>query len=299
MSSIGWIVALLFGSNLAPCGQDSDSHWRALLLVEINIERINEGLRPLYPEPALCAQARRRADEIARAHGAPTPENTIRDSTTRLYKAGYGAHRWHETSLIGYRITGLLPDWRKTAPDGWWEVARGDHESVGIGLAFIGPQPVFALVVALSRKTWDRRRAAPLLDLANVRRQMFERTNEKRAAEALPPLVSRGLLDLAAQRHAQDLVDRDYYSHRDLEGGQVRDRVRSVGYERPRLVSENLAKGLFEPAEVVDRWMNSRGHRANILNERVREVGFGIAVGEKQDKIVVIWIQIFALPRQP
>ncbi len=294
MSALGWVLLTLFGLHPGPCGQDPDAHWRALLLIEINIERLEHGLRALEPEPALCAQANRRAEEIARSHGVEARAGEIRRSTTELFKAGYPAHRWHETSLIGYRMSQILPDWRDTARDGWWEVARGDYESVGIGLAFIGPQPVFSLVVALSRRTWDWRRATPLLDLASVREAMLERTNEKRLSRGLEPLVASDLLNLAAQRHAQDLLDRHYYDHRDLEGGQARDRIRRVGYERPRTVSENLAKGLFEPAEVVDRWMNSSGHRANILGPRVSEVGFGVAVGETEDKLEVLWVQVFA-----
>ena len=71
---------------------------------------------------------------------------------------------------------------------------------------------------------------------------------------------------------------------------------RPAGFSRRPAISENLAKGLFSPAEVVDRWMNSSGHRKNILNPRFTRLGSGVAFGETAQGVEVVWVQMFAGP---
>jgi uncharacterized protein YkwD len=109
--------------------------------------------------------------------------------------------------------------------------------------------------------------------------------NGERADQGLAPLAANDKLATAAAAYAQDLVAGSYFSHTGRDGSDVLDRIERTGYirdDRPWRVGENLAWGtgaLATPASIVRAWMNSPGHRANILNARYREIGVGVAPG--------------------
>lgn len=114
--------------------------------------------------------------------------------------------------------------------------------------------------------------------------EVLRRVNEARAAEALPPLAWDGSLALAAQRHAEDMVIHGYFSHTSRDGRSFVDRVRETAYAgNPS--GENIAAGYPSPEAVVGGWMNSPGHRANILSGRSTDLGVGRAENH--------WVQVF------
>jgi uncharacterized protein YkwD len=90
-------------------------------------------------------------------------------------------------------------------------------------------------------------------------------------------------LSRAARRHARDMARRNYFSHDTLGGGSFLDRIRRTGYLKNAhswIVGENLAwgsRGYSRPQVIMKMWMNSPGHRANILNGSFREIGIGVA----------------------
>jgi uncharacterized protein YkwD len=89
----------------------------------------------------------------------------------------------------------------------------------------------------------------------------------------------------AAGAHARDMVARSYFSHDTAGGGSFVDRIVRSGYVAPNRspsLGEDLAWGsgpLGTARSIVRSWMNSPGHRANILNGRFREAGLGVAMG--------------------
>jgi uncharacterized protein YkwD len=109
--------------------------------------------------------------------------------------------------------------------------------------------------------------------------------NGERADAGLPPLASNERLARAALEHSQDMVSNQYFDHQAPDGRDVVDRVRSTGYiptDRRWTVGENLAWGtgtLATPKSIVAAWMNSQGHRQNILRAEFREIGFGVVTG--------------------
>jgi uncharacterized protein YkwD len=109
--------------------------------------------------------------------------------------------------------------------------------------------------------------------------------NAERARHSLPRLKLNKQLSAAARRHARDMVRRDYFAHDSLGGGTFVDRIRQSGYmkgARSWSVGENLAWGSHErsaPRAITAMWMDSAGHRANILSPAFREVGIGFAHG--------------------
>jgi uncharacterized protein YkwD len=98
-----------------------------------------------------------------------------------------------------------------------------------------------------------------------------------------------GKLAQAASRHANDMVSRGFFSHNSPGGGTFIDRITAPGYTRGArswLVGENLAWGagsLSTPANLVDAWMKSPPHRANLLRGRFREIGLSGVRGTPSD----------------
>jgi uncharacterized protein YkwD len=109
--------------------------------------------------------------------------------------------------------------------------------------------------------------------------------NAQRERHGLRPLKLNKRLSKAARRHARDMVRRNYFAHDTLGGGSFVDRIRRTGYLRGAqswTVGENLAWGTHQssaPRAITTMWMNSPGHRANILSPSFREVGIGLALG--------------------
>ncbi|NEQ97332.1 MAG: CAP domain-containing protein [Cyanothece sp. SIO2G6] len=104
--------------------------------------------------------------------------------------------------------------------------------------------------------------------------EVLELTNQFRAENGLDPLSFNQDLAEAAQDHAEDMAQQDFFSHTGEDGSSVLERVRETGYD-PRAVGENIAAGQTTPEQVVQAWIGSPGHRANLLNETFTELGVG------------------------
>jgi uncharacterized protein YkwD len=104
--------------------------------------------------------------------------------------------------------------------------------------------------------------------------------NKERTSRGIRKLHDNRRLDLASRRHANDMSRRNYFDHGDFVG-----RIKAARYlkgARGYTLGENIAWGSFDyatPANIVDGWMHSPGHRANILNGGFHEIGLGIARG--------------------
>ncbi len=109
--------------------------------------------------------------------------------------------------------------------------------------------------------------------------------NRERAASGLRRLRLDGKLGRAAQGHARDMVAKHYFAHNSRSGASFSTRIKRTGWTRSRrswTVGENIAWGsgsLSTPRAIVRGWMNSAGHRANILSRSFRLIGIGIAKG--------------------
>src|SRR3954454_20740575 len=110
--------------------------------------------------------------------------------------------------------------------------------------------------------------------------------NQERTSRGLAPLKTNHRLVTAARAHAGDMVAKRYFSHDTLGGGSFADRIRNTGYvpkHRAPALGEDLAWGsgsLASPRQIVESWMESPGHRANILSRSFREAGLGVAFGD-------------------
>ena len=115
--------------------------------------------------------------------------------------------------------------------------------------------------------------------------QVVSLTNAERQQAGCGPLTTDGSITAAAQAHASDMAARGYFEHTNPEGVTFDQRIRNSGYARPG--AENIARGATTAEVVVDMWMNSPGHRANILNCDLRTIGVGL------DRDGFYWVQDF------
>ena len=155
---------------------------------------------------------------------------------------------------------------------------------------------LFALVLAIvavaliAAPTALAEQACPAADATPAhasKREILRATlcglNRERAHAGLHKLKLNTELSRAARRHAHDMAQRNYFSHDTLGGGSFVDRIRAEGYLKGAhswVVGENLAwgsRGYSRPRMIMKLWMNSQGHRANILNGSFREIGIGLA----------------------
>ncbi|MFF4892213.1 CAP domain-containing protein [Micromonospora chersina] len=122
-------------------------------------------------------------------------------------------------------------------------------------------------------------------------REVVDLVNQERAKAGCKALTVDDKLVLAAQRHSQDQADHKTMSHDGSDGSDVGDRLDRVGYAW-RSYGENVAWNQQSPAAVMDAWMNSPGHRANILNCSFTQIGVGVARSNGP-----YWTQDFGTPR--
>ncbi len=113
--------------------------------------------------------------------------------------------------------------------------------------------------------------------------------NAERAAAGCGPVTSDGALDAAARGHSADMAANDYFSHTGLDGRSFGDRIRAAGYPGGS-IAENIAAGQGSASSAMASWMESSGHRANILNCSFRHIGVGVARGGSYG---TYWTQTF------
>ncbi|MEU1177403.1 CAP domain-containing protein [Streptomyces sp. NPDC005820] len=106
--------------------------------------------------------------------------------------------------------------------------------------------------------------------------RVLELVNAERKKAGCSALTENAKLTKAAQDHSQDMADHQNMSHTGSDGSSMSDRLSRVGYAF-RSAGENVAAGYGTPESVMDGWMNSAGHKANILNCGFKEIGVGLA----------------------
>jgi len=111
---------------------------------------------------------------------------------------------------------------------------------------------------------------------ADFESEVIDLVNVERDAEGLPPLTYDASLADAARDHSEDMGLQDYFSHTSLDERTARDRIEDAGYTW-NAYGENIAAGQPTPEDVIDGWMSSSGHRANILNPNFCDIGVGYA----------------------
>ncbi|MBR4721125.1 MAG: hypothetical protein IK057_05120 [Clostridia bacterium] len=126
-------------------------------------------------------------------------------------------------------------------------------------------------------------------NIGGYQAEVLRLVNEQRANYGLSALTYNTKLESVAYAHSKDMAVNNYFSHTNLSGQSPFDRMKAAGISY-RSAAENIAAGQKTPQEVVNAWMNSSGHRANILNSSVSQMGVGIYSGGSYG---VYWTQLF------
>ncbi|MGI5471099.1 CAP domain-containing protein [Streptomyces sp. CA-132043] len=115
---------------------------------------------------------------------------------------------------------------------------------------------------------------APAAGDASAAARVLTLVNKERVTAGCAPLTADGGLAGLAQDFSEDMARRDFFDHTDPDGATPWDRAKTAGIAD--LGGENIARGQSTPEAVMDSWMNSPGHRANILNCDYRTLGVGL-----------------------
>lgn len=124
---------------------------------------------------------------------------------------------------------------------------------------------------------------------AAMEEEVLRLVNEERAKQGLGALKRASDLDNLARAHSADMIKRNFFDHTNPDGQSPFDRMRAAGISY-RAAAENIASGQTSAQSVMNAWMNSSGHRKNILNSTYTEIGIG-AVKSSAGKIY--WTQEF------
>jgi uncharacterized protein YkwD len=159
---------------------------------------------------------------------------------------------------------------------------RGTDVWIAVAQPFSPPAPRDA--AAISRR---------ILELTNQARSHARRCGSTTFAAA-PALSLDATLERAALEHSKDMSANDYMNHTGRDGSSPADRVTHAGYTW-RMVGENLASGVMTPDEVVEGWLESPHHCANLMGPKFLQMGVAYAVNPSTEA-GVYWTQVFGTP---
>ena len=276
--------------------------FRRELLRRLDDERAAAGAPPLHLSPALDRAAQRHVEDVA-ARGSLRGERHPGEAMEqRLREAGYDAHQWAENLMSGPASPAeLVAAWRRDDTDGTFRrLLEPTYTEVGIGIGRLrlDGAPLYSILFAVPQSAAFARETAALRDRERVRAEVVTRIDDERRRAGRPALTVDSRLEAAAQRHADDMLARSYFAHRDPDGKTIRERAREAGFDWSA-VGENIAEGQQSVKEVVESWMRSAGHRENILDRRYTRTGIGLALGRdpKTGEYRILWVQTFGLQR--
>jgi uncharacterized protein YkwD len=229
------------------------------------------------------------------AVGLPNGAGGFAESSCRLDRKGrqiaargFGAGRRARFAFPWVPLQTGLQTLEVTVTSGACGLApRKAHKSVkvNVGLSDLpalpppvdkgGPKAVAAQELCANMNLEPRR-----ANMRRIRGALLCLINLHRLARDLPLLRQNARLRRAARRHSQDMLRRSYFDHQGPAGPSLVDRLRRVGYW-PASASENIGLGsgpLSTPTAMTLAWMDSDGHRENILERKYRDIGIGVVV---------------------
>jgi uncharacterized protein YkwD len=151
------------------------------------------------------------------------------------------------------------------------------------------PAPTIAPTKTPTPKPTTTSTPAPSNSLTD---QVITLVNNERSKVGLSSLSNNSALTTAAQNYAQYMANSNFFSHTGLDGSSFDQRVTKAGYTNYHWLGENIAAGQRTASEVMQGWMNSEGHRKNILNSNAKEIGVGYATNNNST-YKTYWVQEF------
>jgi uncharacterized protein YkwD len=130
---------------------------------------------------------------------------------------------------------------------------------------------------------------------AVVQSEVISMTNDERAQNKVGTLTENSLLDAAARAKAQDMAAKGYFAHVSPDGREPWDFIVAAGYDY-QYAGENLAVRFVDSKDVVDAWMASPTHRANITKVQYTDIGIGLAQGTYEGASATYVVEYFGSP---
>jgi uncharacterized protein YkwD len=142
----------------------------------------------------------------------------------------------------------------------------------------------------------------PSASSMTIAKEVVAIMNTARAKAGCGPLKINSKLMAAAKTHATNMAEKDFFGHANRDGSKFSKRVKKQGYKY-RMVAENIAAGQKSAREAALSWLNSAGHRKNILNCKLKDTGVAVAY-QADDRPIdgnskpyhYYWVQVFASP---
>jgi uncharacterized protein YkwD len=209
-------------------------------------------------------------------------------SLTAVEKEGFRATRVFQASLAGFRKDADVAD--TLAQQYCTAIADPQFTDVGVHRQGASWLIVLAARVRLDELAHPGAVAAKVLALTNEARSRARRCGE-RQFDAAPPLRTNPRLEKAATLHAQDMAQHQYVEHVGRDGSTFAQRITRAHYGW-HSVGENVAAGQRTPEDVVQDWLASPGHCANIMSDEFTEMGVAFSVNMNA-RPVVYWAQEF------
>ncbi|MEH7223998.1 CAP domain-containing protein [Bacillus sp. JJ1566] len=249
-----------------------------------------------------CNTNNNAADDNNRSANVESVNNGYLIKQNRPYRTTTSSDKYpHTTSVqhargeqeyfrfINKKIVVRTPNGTEVAPNGNYNWAGGPNNVVP-GPNNVAPPPNFAgapnyptgqtppAPVEQNRQPATQQPAtpapAPTAGISNFERQVIDLTNAQRTKNGLPALKADTALGKVAKTKANDMQQKNYFSHTSPTYGSPFDMMRDMGVSY-KTAGENIAKGQASPQAVVNAWMNSEGHRKNILNPNFTHIGVG------------------------
>ncbi|MFF8669848.1 CAP domain-containing protein [Streptomyces sp. NPDC015242] len=261
----------------SPAASDPDG-----FLPLVNSARADAGSPPVSLDARLVSAAREHAAAMAAAGRLSVETRDGVSVYQRVIGAGYAYLTIDEHLVSGPRTTAEFVAYCLRAEAPRRSVQQSAFRHAGVARVHddrSGDTYWTALWAAPLTPSGLERTAAAVTDL----------TNRARTRAGLPPLAVDALLTAAARAHSADMVARAFYAHTAPDGSRPGDRAAAAG-STLRAIGENIACGQRSPADVVEGWMNSPGHRANILRPEFTRIGIGFACGGRAG---TYWTQMF------
>ncbi len=126
--------------------------------------------------------------------------------------------------------------------------------------------------------------------------KVVQETNEQRMKQGLKPLVINQKLSAAALSKAQDMLDKQYWSHTSPSGSEPWDFIKGANYVY-KVAGENLARDFHTTDEMIKAWMASPTHKANILNDKYEQIGIAVIDGKLEGFETTLVVQMFGTPQ--
>ncbi|MGE8174955.1 CAP domain-containing protein [Pseudomonas fluorescens] len=219
------------------------------------------------------------------------PGNNIGDLQQALARTAYPMVSVQAITLSGPRDA---PSAMKAVRESFCQVVL-DPQFVDIGVSHEGT--LWRIVLArplLAGRLGDwQAEGQKLLEMINSARKQTRQCGAQSFA-ATQPLAWNATLATAAQAHTQSMANQNFFDHKDRDGRTPGDRAELAGYAGQQ-IGENIAAGQDTVRKVVDGWLSSPGHCANLMNPQFRELGAAYAVDPKSDA-GIYWTAMFGTP---